>query len=91
MRKSNKHRSRIPAVLSTLVMIIAIGALSLPADSGAAADPCGRENQVDCINQALQNLQDCIGSPGYCADQFDRDYTGCMVLKGCASPPPPQM
>lgn len=56
--------------------------------SAMAVDPCGRDNQVECGSYALTQLQGCIGSPGYCADQFDNDYKGCMILKGCASPPP---
>lgn len=78
-------------MLCGFVIALAVAVPLLPTgNTKAVADPCGRDNQVDCINYALANLQDCIGSPGYCADQFDRDYTGCMVLKGCASPPPPQ-
>lgn len=84
-----KSYKRITRSLIGLVLLATMGALSFPA--GAIADPCRRENQIECINYALDQLQGCIGSPSYCADQFDADYIGCMVLKGCATPPPPIM
>lgn len=83
-------RIAIVFLITIAVLVVLSLGQTVPA-SKCVADPCGRENQVDCINQALQNLQGCIGSATYCADQFDQDYNGCMVLKGCASPPPPIM
>ena len=83
-------RIAVVLLITIAALVILLLGQTVPA-SECVADPCGRDNQVDCINHALQNLQDCIGSPGYCADQFDQDYNGCMVLKGCASPPPPIM
>jgi len=59
--------------------------------SAMAADdlgPCSRSNQVECGSYALTNYQTCIGSASYCNAKADEDYVGCMVLKGCASPPP---
>jgi hypothetical protein len=73
------------------VLIVALAGLLTTDRASAVADPCGRPNQVQCIEYGLEQLQNCVGSPGYCANQFDNDYTGCMVLKGCASPPPPVM
>jgi hypothetical protein len=90
------EQRQIVRLLLVLVMLVTIGLLSLPPGRAKAADdPCGRTNQVFCINQALTDFQSCCNTYGdagcatFCVTQFDADYNGCMVLKGCASPPPP--
>lgn len=82
-------RYRFTKLLALFVMVFAVCVITIP--SKAVDDPCGRNNQVDCINHALDNLQNCMGSDSYCAAQFDRDYVGCMILHGCPDPPPAAM
>lgn len=89
MKPKRTRRLLILTMMSSVILL-----LSLPV---TAADPCGRENQVSCISQALTTLQSCCNTYGnqgcttFCVTQFDEEYTGCMVLKGCATPPPPQL
>lgn len=75
-------------IVVVLFMLVSVLRFSFSAMASDDIGPCGRDNQVECGSYALTQLQNCIGSVAYCSAKFDEDYNGCMILKGCASPPP---
>jgi len=86
--RRNLVRSKTRKITVFLFMLASVLRFSFSAMAADDLGPCSRGNQVECGSYALTQLQNCVGSGTYCANKCDEDYTGCMVLKGCASPPP---
>lgn len=79
-----------------LTLLLTFGTL-LWSPPAAFCAGCDRPNQVVCISEALTDFQACCnlwGNAGcgtICITAMDEQYYGCMLLKGCPNPPPPQM